>query len=77
MFSLQQRIYDVTEQNYNEGVSPLTDFIGKAETARKWVQSQLIEALLKVNNRKLSHKSQRWHQIFIKLNSNIILIQEL
>jgi outer membrane protein len=44
---LANSIYDVTEQNYNEGVSPLTDLL-QAETARIMAQSQLIEALLKV-----------------------------
>lgn len=44
---LASSIYDVTEQNYNEGVSPLTDLL-QAETARIMAQSQLIEALLKV-----------------------------
>lgn len=44
---LANSIYDVTEQNYNEGISPLTDLL-QAETARIMAQSQLIEALLKV-----------------------------
>jgi len=44
---LANSIYDATEQNYNEGVSPLTDLL-QAETARIQAQSQLIEALLKV-----------------------------
>lgn len=44
---LANSIYDVTEQNYNEGISPLTDLL-QAETARIQAQSQLIEALLKV-----------------------------
>lgn len=44
---LANSIYDVTEQNYNEGVSPLTDLL-QAESARIQSQSQLIEALLKV-----------------------------
>ncbi|MBL7878097.1 MAG: TolC family protein [Cyclobacteriaceae bacterium] len=44
---LANSVYDVTEQNYNEGISPLTDLL-QAETARIQAQSQLIEALLKV-----------------------------
>ena len=44
---LANSIYDVTERNYNEGISPLTDLL-QAETARILAQSQLIEALLKV-----------------------------
>jgi len=44
---LANSVYDATEQNYNEGISPLTDLL-QAETARIQAQSQLIEALLKV-----------------------------
>jgi len=44
---LANSIYDITEQNYNEGVSPLTDLL-QAETSRIQAQSQLIDALLKV-----------------------------
>lgn len=44
---LANSIYDITEQNYNEGVSPLTDLL-QAETSRIFAQSNLIEAILKV-----------------------------
>jgi outer membrane protein len=44
---LANSVYDVTLQNYNEGVSPLTDLL-QAETSRIQAQSQLIESLLKV-----------------------------
>src|SRR5688572_3573285 len=45
--ALANSVYDVTLQNYNEGVSPLTDLL-QAEYSRIESQSQLIEALLKV-----------------------------
>lgn len=45
--ALANSVYDVTLQNYNEGVSPLTDLL-QAETSRIQAQSQLIESLLKV-----------------------------
>jgi outer membrane protein TolC len=44
---LANSIYDITEQNYNQGISPLTDLL-QAETSRVFAQSNLIEALLKV-----------------------------
>jgi outer membrane protein len=58
---LANSIYDVTEQNYNEGVSPLTDLL-QAETARVLAQSQLIEALLKVKQSEID---------LLKANGNI------
>jgi outer membrane protein len=45
--ALANSVYDVTLQNYNEGLSPLTDLL-QAEYSRIESQSQLIEALLKV-----------------------------
>lgn len=45
--ALANSVYDVTLENYNEGVSPLTDLL-QAETSRIQAQSQLIESLLKV-----------------------------
>ena len=45
--SLANSVYDVTLQNYNEGVSPLTDLL-QAEYSKIQSQSQLIESLLKV-----------------------------
>jgi len=45
--ALANSVYDVTLQNYNEGVSPLTDLL-QAESSRIQAQSQLIESLLKV-----------------------------
>jgi outer membrane protein len=44
---LANSVYDVTLENYNEGVSPLTDLL-QAETSKIQAQSQLIESLLKV-----------------------------
>ncbi len=44
---LANSVYDVTLQNYNEGVSSLTDLL-QAESSRIQAQNQLIEALLKV-----------------------------
>ncbi len=44
---LANSVYDVTLQNYSEGMSPLTDLL-QAETSRIQAQSQLIESLLKV-----------------------------
>jgi outer membrane protein TolC len=58
---LANSIYDVTEQNYNEGISPLTDLL-QAETARIQAQSQLIEALLKVKQSEID---------LLKANGNI------
>lgn len=58
---LANSIYDVTEQNYNEGISPLTDLL-QAETARIQAQSQLIEALLKVKQSEIE---------LLKANGNI------
>jgi len=51
--ALANSVYDVTLQNYNEGVSPLTDLL-QAETSRIQAQSQLIEALLKVKQAEVS-----------------------
>lgn len=45
--ALANSVYDVTLQNYNEGVSPLTDLL-QAEYSKIQSQSQLIESLLKV-----------------------------
>ena len=45
--ALANSVYDVTLQNYNEGVSPLTDIL-QDESSRIQAQSQLIESLLKV-----------------------------
>lgn len=45
--ALANSVYDVTLQNYNEGVSPLTDLL-QAESSRIQAQSQLIESLLGV-----------------------------
>lgn len=45
--TLANDVYDVTLQNYNEGVSPLTDLL-QAESSKIQAESQLIEALLKV-----------------------------
>lgn len=45
--ALANSVYDVTLQNYNEGVSPLTDLL-QAESSKIQAQSQLIESLLKV-----------------------------
>jgi outer membrane protein TolC len=45
--ALANNVYEVTLENYNEGVSPLTDLL-QAETSRIQAQSQLIESLLKV-----------------------------
>ncbi len=45
--ALAKSVYDVTLQNYNEGVGPLTDLL-QAETSRIQAQSQLIESLMKV-----------------------------
>ncbi len=45
--TLANSVYDVTLQNYNEGVSPLTDLL-QAESSRIQAQSQLIESLLRV-----------------------------
>lgn len=51
--SLANSVYDVTLQNYNEGVSPLTDLL-QAETSRIQAQSQLIESLLKVKQAEIA-----------------------
>ncbi len=45
--ALANSVYEVTLQNYNEGVSPLTDLL-QAESAKIQAQSQLITSLLKV-----------------------------
>ncbi|HEX6223672.1 MAG TPA: TolC family protein [Chryseolinea sp.] len=45
--ALANSVYDVTMQNYNEGVSSLTDLL-QAEYSKIESQSQLIESLLKV-----------------------------
>ena len=45
--ALANSVYDVTQQNFNEGISPLTDLM-QAETARLQAQNQLINALLNV-----------------------------
>lgn len=45
--ALANNVYDVTLQNYNEGVSPLTDLL-EAEASRTQAKSQMIESLLKV-----------------------------
>lgn len=45
--ALANSVYDVTLENYNEGVSPLTDLL-QAESAKIQAQSQLITSLLKV-----------------------------
>ncbi|MBX2900304.1 MAG: TolC family protein [Cyclobacteriaceae bacterium] len=58
---LANSIYDVTEQNYKEGISPLTDLL-QAETSRIQAQSQLIEALLKVKQSEID---------LLKANGNI------
>lgn len=44
---LANSVYNVTLENYNEGVSPLTDLL-QAESSRIQAQSQLIESLLNV-----------------------------
>lgn len=51
--ALANSVYDVTLQNYNEGVSPLTDLL-QAETSRIQAQSQLIESLLKVKQAEIA-----------------------
>lgn len=45
--ALANSVFDVTQQNFNEGISPLTDLI-QAETSRIQAQNQLISALLNV-----------------------------
>lgn len=45
--ALANSVYDVTQQNFNEGISPLTDLM-QAETSRLQAQNQLINALLNV-----------------------------
>ena len=44
---LANSVYEITLENYNEGISPLTDLL-QAEVSRIQAQSQLIESLLKV-----------------------------
>lgn len=44
---LASSVYDVTLENYNEGISPLTDLL-QAESSKIQAESQLIESLLKV-----------------------------
>ncbi|MBT1705724.1 TolC family protein [Chryseosolibacter indicus] len=51
--ALANSVYDVTLQNYNEGVSPLTDLL-QAESSRIEAQSQLIESLLKVKQAEIA-----------------------
>src|SRR5690606_24877054 len=51
--ALANSVYDVTLQNYNEGVSPLTDLL-QAETSQIQAKSQLIESLLKVKEAEIS-----------------------
>lgn len=51
--ALANSVYDVTLQNYNEGVSPLTDLL-QAEASQMQAKSQLIESLLKVKEAEIS-----------------------
>lgn len=51
--ALANSVYDVTLENYNEGVSPLTDLL-QAESSRIQAQSQLIESLLKVKQAEIA-----------------------
>lgn len=51
--TLANSVYDVTLQNYNEGVSPLTDLL-QAEISKIQAQSQLIESLLKVKQAEIA-----------------------
>jgi outer membrane protein TolC len=51
--ALANSVYDVTLENYNEGVSPLTDLL-QAETSRIQAQSQLIESLLNVKQAEIA-----------------------
>lgn len=51
--ALANSVYEATLQNYNEGVSPLTDLL-QAETSRIQAESQLIESLLKVKQAEIA-----------------------
>lgn len=55
---LAHSVYDVTLENFNEGLSPLTDLL-QAEQSRIQAQSQLIESLISVRQAEVALLSAR------------------